>query len=71
MPTPGWTVTAQTQTVDIGPDGKSTDVVRVDYANDAGTIAGHVQVPVGPGWDDQASMALAARYAEHDKVSAA
>lgn len=67
--TPGWQTGEQTQTVDIGPDGRGTDVMRVDYQNDAGTIHGHVTVPLADGWADAAQKLLAARYAEHDQVA--
>lgn len=59
----GFTVLAQRQTTDFGPDGRFADVMEVTFQTDAGTV-GKVRVPLSVYSADEVRRRIAA-YVEH------
>jgi hypothetical protein len=70
MPT-GWKILDQTQILDIGPDGKASDAIAVEYANAADTIHGRLVVPLNDNTATEFSQLFAARVAVHEAIASA
>lgn len=61
-------VVAQRQTVDLGADGRFTDVIEVTYQTASG-VTGSVRVPVATFTPDRVAELIDARAVQHDAVA--